>query len=120
MGTCYDVLVEVRWPGLDWVGDAYFDLGKTYELARCFPHDGWPMGSDFRTYHVSQVARVFNEREFADTGLRWGTLEEVEALYAEEVKKAEAHDYPVCRAIFAAARVFKEAGAEVRLLLWSC
>jgi hypothetical protein len=120
MGTCYNVLVEVKW-GACWVAEAYFDLGKTYELARCFPHQRWPRDDDhgFRQYNVGKVARAFYEHEFADTGLAWGTLAEVEALYGEEMKKSGARDFPACRAIFAAARVFREAGAEVRLLLWS-
>lgn len=123
MGTCYSVLVEVKLPGSDrWSGDAFFELGKAYEFARCFPHQQWPrsdrVDDALRRYDVSQAAHVFHEREFADSNLAWGTLVEVEELYAKELQEPEARDFTVCRALLAAARVFRDEGAEVRLLLW--
>lgn len=137
MGVCYSVMIERRWPLSDeervtglrrevWSGNVFFDLGKAYEFARCFPHQGWPRATDrseagFRQYAVSQAAHVFYEKEFADTGLQWGSLNEVATAYNAEMAETndEPRDWPICRAVFAAARALQEAGAEVRLLLWS-
>lgn len=123
MGTCYSTLIEVQWPaGSSWSGEAFFEMGKTYELARCFPHEGWPRGNGpdhhFRLYDVSRAARVFHEKEFAESHLAWGTLAEIIALYEDEMRDKEALDYPCCRAMFAAAKAFEDAGANVRILLW--
>lgn len=119
MGVCYSALIEVR-HGDNWYGDAFFKLSKSYELARCFPHAGWPRDErGFRTYAVSAVAMAFHDKAFADTGLQWGTLAEVEGRYAQEVRKPEARDFAICRALFAAAHALAKDGDEVRLLLWS-
>ena len=124
MGTCYSTLIEVQWPGPEacWSGEAFFEMGKSYELARCFPHQGWPRGegSDHhaRLYEVSRAAWVLHDKEFADSHLAWGTHAEIRDLYEKEMREAEARDFPCCRAMLAAAKTFEDAGANVRILIW--
>jgi len=122
MGTCYSTLIEVQWPGQDWSGEAFFEMGKVYELARSFPHQGWPRGEGTdhhsRLYHVSRAARVLQDKEFADSHLAWGTPAEIKAIYDEEMRDPEARNFPSCRAMLAAAKAFEDAGASVRVLIW--
>lgn len=113
MGICYDVIVEVDYDvGDAWGVEAHFNLGKVYELAECFPHQGWPT----TVFHRSRVKFSDEDEEDELRGKAWGTLEEVSTLYGQE-RLARCSDS--VHALFACARAFQERGRNVRLIIWN-
>lgn len=110
MGTCYEVIIEQEYNGT-WYPCAHFDLQKSYEFARCFPHKDWPKNE------IGRFPYVEDEGDLPAGGTFWASYEEVVDLYDKEMKKYPGQDFKIVRACLAAAKVLREEG-EVRLLIW--
>jgi hypothetical protein len=114
MGTCYSVILEHQAEGeTRWSADALFEVGKSHELARCFPHAHWPKADDpdDRSHFTG------DDGDLPYGGCFWGTYEEVLARYEREIADPGARDFPICRGLLAAAKVLRGSG-PVRLLIW--